>query len=226
MVESVDIVIPVLNEAATLDALIARLRAACPDAVLIFVDNGSTDGSVERLARNDRVTLVRHERNLGYGQSMLDGIAAGTGAAVVMIDADLEYHPEDVPAVVAALEGAEVVYGSRFLDRSLRRASMPWPRRFGNRLVSSVFNALFQQRLTDLYTGLRGARRAAVSRLPLRTSGFDFVAELAAQAARAGMTIVEIPIGYSPRQLGTSKMRHLPELARFLQRAVRLWLAS
>lgn len=225
MADGIDIVVPVLNEAATVDALIARLRAACPDAALIFVDNGSTDATLERL-HGHALQVIRHERNLGYGQSILDGIAAGTGAAVVMIDADLEYHPEDIPALLGALAHADVVYGSRFLDPSLQSASMPWPQALGNRLVSSTFSALFAQRLTDVYTGLRAARREALARLDLHTPGFDFVVELAAQATRRGLRITEVPVRYTPRQLGTSKMQHLPELGRFARKAMRMWLAA
>jgi len=222
---SVDIVIPVLNEVATVDALIDRLHAACPFGTPIFVDNGSTDGTLDRLAQRS-VRVVRHERNLGYGQSILDGVAAGTGSAVVMIDADLEYHPEDVPALLAALDRVHVVYGSRFLDRALQSASMPWARTIGNRLVSAAFSTLFGQRLSDVYTGIRAVRRDALARLELRTAGFDFVVELAAQAARAGLVIGEVPVRYTPRQLGTSKMHHLPELGRFASRTLRLWLRA
>lgn len=223
---SLDIVVPVLNERATVEPLIARLRAAVPDARMIFVDNGSTDGTREWLAAQPGVTLIAHGGDLGYGASMLDGFAAGDGAHVVMIDADLEYHPEDIPALVAALDRAHVVYGSRFLDRTLQSAPMPWARAAGNRLVSGVFGVCFGQRLSDLYTGLRGVRREVLDRITLRTTGFDFVVELAAQAARAGLTLGEIPIHYTPRALGTSKMHHARELLRFIQRTARLWVKS
>jgi len=92
--------------------------------------------------------------------------------------------------------------------------------------VSAVFSSLFGQAVTDLYTGLRAVRREALADLDLRTPGFDFVVELAAQAARNGLTVAEVPIHYSPRQRGRPKMHHLPELGRFAQRALRLWLAA
>ncbi len=158
----VDVVVPVFNEAETIPALLERLRSSCPGAALIFVDNGSTDATCDLLEAAPDVTLVRHATNLGYGRSLRDGIAAGGRERVVQIDADLEYRPEDIPAVVTALDDFEAVYGSRFQGRRLPLAGMSATRRFGNRVVTRLFDALFGQDLSDLYTGLRGFRRAAL----------------------------------------------------------------
>ncbi len=209
---SVDVVVPVYDEAERVAELVERLRRSCPAARLIFVDNGSTDGTVEWLEAQEGIELVRHDRNLGYGQSLIDGVAAGRGELVVQIDADLEYRPEDLPALVEALADAEAVYGSRFLGADGRE--MEWHRSFGNRLVTTLFNGLFGQRLTDLYTGIRGFRRSALAE-PLARPGFEYVLEAAASLARRGVAIREVPVGYDPRRTGRSKMRHLPELAKF-----------
>jgi len=219
----VDVVIPVYNEREPLPELRRRLDAAVADATLVFVDNGSTDGTVELIeswrAEDARIRLVRHAANLGYGRSLLDGFAASDGSYVVMIDADLEYWPEDVPAVVAALERAPAVYGSRFLAAGT--IEMPLLRRVGNRLVTTLFNLLFRQRLTDLYTGIRGVRREAIP-AELSCDGFELVLELAARLAQRGATIAEVPAGYTPRSTGHSKMRHVPELLRFARRVLAL----
>ncbi len=224
MSETVDVVIPIFNEVATVAELHARLRAACPAAHVVFVDNGSTDGTLAALERLPDVTLIRHARDLGYGRSLLDGIGAGSGELIVMIDADLEYLPEDVPAVVDALSRAPAVYGSRFLGRTSSDPVMPAVRRVGNQVVTSLFNVLFRQRLTDLYTGIRGVQRRALPASGLRRPGFDVVLELAARLAAEGAHIAEVPVRYVPRTQGRSKMRHVPEFLKFARLLVELRL--
>ncbi len=212
--DDTEIVVPIYNEAATVDALIERLQRACPGSRVVFVDNASTDGTLERLAAHPEVDVVRHPRNLGYGRSIRDGIAACRRTNVVVIDADLEYQPEDVPAVVAALATSPVVHGSRFLGPDAARA-MRGTRRLGNGLVTALFNVLFGQRLTDLYTGVRGYRRADVPLDRLTRDGFEFVLEASARFALAGVRIVEVPVRYVVRTTGRSKMRHVREFAKF-----------
>jgi glycosyltransferase involved in cell wall biosynthesis len=221
---TVDVVIPIYNERASVEELVRRLRQSCPQARLLFVDNASTDGTVEWLEAQEEIGLVRHESNLGYGQSLIDGLQAGSGELVVQIDADLEYRPEDVPALVEALGTAEAVYGSRFLGARGGGLDMAWHRSLGNRCVTALFNLLFRQRLTDLYTGIRAFRRSALD-LPLHRPGFEFVLEVAVRLARRGVRIREVPVGYDPRRSGESKMRHLRELAKFAYWLVRLRLS-
>jgi glycosyltransferase involved in cell wall biosynthesis len=221
---SVDVIIPVFNEETTVRPLVERLRRACPDASIVFVDNASTDRTLEILDSLAGVRVVRHDRNLGYGRSLRDGIEASGGDVVLMIDADLEYHPEDVPAIVAALAAAPAVYGSRLLEGAEGLRTMPWTRRTGNRVVTLLFNLLFGQRLTDLYTGIRGVRRDALDWSSLGCDGFELVLEIAARLARGGATIAEVPVRYTPRTAGVSKMNHVRELLRFAIRLLRLRL--
>ena len=211
-----DVVIPVYNEEETVPELLERLRAACPGATLIFVDNASTDGTPALLEAQPDVRLVRHARNEGYGRSLVDGIRAGHGAYVVMIDADLEYRPEDVPAVAEALERFDAVYGSRFLGRGLGDPDMPWRRSRGNWTVTRLFNLLYGQRLTDVYTGIRGYRRAVLDPDAYTRPGFDFILELSALVALRGARFGEVPVEYHLRSAGASKMRHLREFVKFL----------
>jgi glycosyltransferase involved in cell wall biosynthesis len=213
-----DIVVPVLSEEASIDEFHARMaRLGYADA-LLFVDNASTDGTVARIERHG-ARLLRHQRNEGYGASIRDGIAASDGELVVVIDADLEYPPEAVPAIVEALADHPVVYGSRFLAPS--PPDMPLVRRVGNRAASWLFNLLYRQHTTDLQTGMKGLRRAALPLAELRLNGFEHTVELGAMITLAGHRIHDVPVEYRPRQRGRSKMRHLPEVAKLLAYLVR-----
>jgi glycosyltransferase involved in cell wall biosynthesis len=213
MTGSVDIVVPVRNEVDSIDEFYARVeRLGLADA-LLFIDNASTDGTPERLAAYPRARVIRHARNEGWGASMRDGIAASEANCLVFIDADLEYPPEAIPRLLAALEHSPVVYCSRFLGA---RPAMPLLRRLGNSVMSGFYNLLFRQHVTDFATGMKGVRRGAVPLERLRRDGFEHGAEIAALIALAGCAIGEIAIEYTPRRHGRSKMRHLREAAKVL----------
>lgn len=214
MYRAVDIVVPVYNEESCVDDFYARVAACGFASALIFVDNGSTDGTVSRLQRYPDVRIIRHAINLGYGASIRDGIAASTADCVVVIDADLEYPPEAIHEIVAGLAKHPVILTSRFLNG--RPDGMPLLRRLGNRALSGIFNLLFRQQVTDLYTGMKGLRRDVLADLDLRQDGFEHVVELSAQLAIAGHRIHEIPVTYTPRSKGVSKMKHVPETLKYL----------
>ena len=111
------VVIPSYNEAATVEAVIARVRALPIGAEVIVVDDGSTDGTWEKLAAIPGIVRLRHERNRGKGAALRTGFAKATGDAIVVQDADLEYYPEDLVGMLEKLEreGLPIVFGSRNL---------------------------------------------------------------------------------------------------------------
>jgi len=207
----VDIVVPILNEASCVGELIDRLERACPGARLIFVDNGSRDGTLEILQSRGVVT-IRHSANLGYGRSLRDGIAAGRRPVVLTIDADLEYPPETAARLFEALETCPVAYGSRFLSRP---PSMSLLRRLGNQALTGLFNRVCDQQITDLYTGIKAFRRDALGGRSFAEGGFAFVVEFAVRASRV-CRIADVPVEYHPRVKGRSKMRHFAEGLRAL----------
>jgi glycosyltransferase involved in cell wall biosynthesis len=221
MARPVDIVVPVFNEAGSIDEFIARVERIGLRDALIFVDNASTDGTLERLARHP-VRVLRHATNLGYGASVRDGIAASDGEKVVILDADLEFPPEAVPELLQALDRHAVVYCSRF--RGATPPPMPRFRRFGNALASRLYNLLYGQHTTDVYTGMKGLRRRALPLHALRRNGFVHGAEIAALIAFSGQQIAEIAVDFAPRQGGRSKMRHIPETVKLLASLVGYWL--
>ena len=208
-----DIVVPVLNEEASIDEFIARVERLGYAEALIFVDNASNDGTVDRIQRHPGCRLIRHARNEGYGASIRHGIEAGAGEVVVIVDADLEYPVESIPTLLEALAAHPVVYASRFLG--VRPPEMALFRRLGNRLMSGLYNVLYRQHVTDLCTGMKAFRRDALPIAALTMDGFEHGVEIAMLIAFSGHRIHEIPVDYQPRQKGTSKMRHIPEALKF-----------
>jgi hypothetical protein len=207
----VSIVMPCLNEAATVRACVRQALDACAAAGLtaeaIVVDNGSTDGSdIEAMAAG--ATLVRETRR-GYGHAYRRGFASARGRHVVMGDADGTYDFSTIPAFVERLEaGAEYVTGSR-LRGTIAPGAMPWlHRRIGNPALTWVLNRLFGLRVSDAHCGLRAFRADALRRLDLRSGGMELASELAIKAGRRRLAVAEIPIDYAARPPETaSKLR-------------------
>ena len=214
---AVDVIVPVRNEAAGLARFHERIRRVPVDMNLVFIDNASTDKSVEIIRRFSNATVIQHSSDEGYGGSIIDGIRHTSAPRIVIIDADCEYPPECVGDLTAALEEHDIVYASRFLDKkSTAEAKMPFLKMFGNRCISSLFNLLFRQNTTDLYTGCKALRRSCLEGVDLECKGFEHVLELAARLAHRGHKIAEIPVTFEPRETGRSKMRHVSETVKFV----------
>jgi glycosyltransferase involved in cell wall biosynthesis len=206
---AVSVIMPCLNEAATVGVCVRKARAAMEraglDGEVVVADNGSDDGS-PALARAAGARVVTAPVR-GYGAAYLAGLEAARGSYLVLGDADDTYDFGAVPEFVRALQaGNDVVLGSRFRGRILPGA-MPWLHRYvGNPVLSGILSLFFGRRVSDAHCGLRAMTRAASERMRLRSSGMEFASEMVAVALRRGLTVAEIPITYYPRG-GESKLR-------------------
>jgi glycosyltransferase involved in cell wall biosynthesis len=201
------VVMPVYNELATIDEIIARVISVPMKIQLIVVDDCSTDGTRERLVELQRehgFTLLLQERNQGKGSALRRGFAAVEGNLVVIQDADLEYSPEELPMLAELIiEGrADVVYGSRFLGR--HRVFM-FTHYVGNRIVTLLTNVLYNTMLTDMETCYKVMRREVLDNMPLTSNGFGIEPELTAKIFKRGYRVYEIPISYDGRSYDEGK---------------------
>jgi hypothetical protein len=212
------VVIPCLNEAASIERCVAAARRALDEAGLagevIVVDNDSADGSAA-LAERAGAHVV-HEPRRGYGSAYLAGLAAARGEYVVMADADLTYDLGDIPRFVQALEGgADLVLGDRM--SSIRPGAMPRLHRYvGNPALTGMLNLMFGAGVRDAHCGMRAVTRQALERLDLRTTGMEFASEMVVRAAKESLVIREVPIEYHPRE-GESKLARFSDGWRHLR---------
>lgn len=212
-----DVIIPVFNEEDILEDFYQRVMALDLDLRLIFVDNASTDSSLNILESFPDVDIVRHSRNEGYGSSLVDGMRYGDNENIIIIDADCEYPPEAIPDLLAALDNHDVVYTSRFVGKeSSGDANMPYLKYLGNKIISTLFNVLFGQNVTDLYTGCKAYKRRCIEDMDFQRMGFEHVLELSCRLSKRGHRIVDVPIVFEPRNTGSSKMNHISETSKFL----------
>ncbi|MCC6489614.1 MAG: glycosyltransferase family 2 protein [Candidatus Hydrogenedentes bacterium] len=204
----ISVVIAAYNEAETVGEVIARVRATPYEVEMIVVDDGSTDGTWERLsALSDTpgLVLLQHDRNLGKSAALRTAFARVSGDVVIIQDADLEYDPRDYAALLEPiLDGrADVVYGSRFLGGP-HRVLYFW-HSVGNKLLTLLSNALTNLNLTDMETCYKAFRREVLDGLTIVSDGFGFEPEFTAKVARRGLRIYEVPISYSGRSYAEGK---------------------
>jgi glycosyltransferase involved in cell wall biosynthesis len=202
------VVIPVFNEVGTVALIIEKLRALDIDKEIIIVNDASTDGTAKALAPYERDVAgcrVHHSRvNLGKGASIRIGFSYATGDIVTIQDADLELDPSEyLKLIQPILEGrADVVYGSRFLDR---RRKGSWSFYLANRALADLTNILFDSNITDMETCYKVFRRDVLESLHLRAARFEIEPELTAQVLKRRYRLIELPIGYNPRTRNEGK---------------------
>jgi glycosyltransferase involved in cell wall biosynthesis len=207
----VSIIIPVYNEAATVGAVIDKVRELDLDKEIIVVDDGSRDGTRQALARFTGVAGVRVHHspvNLGKGASLRIGFSLATGEVVTVQDADLELDPAELKRLCQPIFAgeADVVYGSRFLGAGLVGGKKGgWTFYLANRALSGLASVLYRARLTDIETCYKVFRKEVLDALTLRASRFEIEPEVTAQVLKHGYRILELPIGYNPRTKAQGK---------------------
>ena len=204
------VVMPVYNEEATLEEIVARVQATPFDKEILLVDDGSKDRSREIMAslesKHDNIRCFYHEQNQGKGGALSTGFSKVEGDVVIIQDADLEYDPADYTVLLRPIqEGkADVVFGSRFLGGPYVRVHMFY-HYLGNRGLTFLSNMFTNLNLTDMETCYKVFKREVAAKLDIRSKTFAVEPEITAKVARMKVRIYEVPISYAGRDYAEGK---------------------
>lgn len=206
------VIIPIYNEERTIELLVRSVQAIQLnlDKELVLVDDGSRDGTraiLERMqAGQPALKIIRHKVNQGKGAALRTGFQAATGDIVLIQDADLEYDPNDYPALLAPIlsDKADVVFGTRFLGGGPHRVLYFW-HSVGNKFLTMLSNMMTNLNLTDIEVGYKLFKREILQSLTLHEPRFGFEVEIVAKVARRHYRIFEVPISYYGRDYANGK---------------------
>ena len=197
------IIVPVFNEAGTIQEVLERLLALALDKEIIVVDDGSTDGTEEKINYfSSRIKIVKHGANQGKGAAMRTGVSAAQGDYIVFCDADLEYDANQISLLFDHIlrHNAAVVYGSRFIDYQPQKNRIHY---LGNWFLTWLTNRLFGAKLTDLWTCYKLFPREASGFFP--AGKFESELSFSARLIRNGFEIIEVEISHNPRSFSEGK---------------------
>jgi glycosyltransferase involved in cell wall biosynthesis len=204
----VSFIVPAYNEAGTIGEVLRRIEGLALERQIVVVDDGSTDGTQAALDpwRGREDVVILREPHRGKGAAIRAAIPHLTGDVAVIQDADLEYDPVDVPALVEPIERgvADVVFGSRLRGGRPQRAYLFW-HLMGNRFLSLLTNVLFNTTLSDMETGYKAFRVDVLRSLALRSDDFAIEPEITAKVCKRKLRIYELPIAYYGRTYAEGK---------------------
>ena len=200
----ISVVVPAYNELENIEPLLAELRTALAATgrryEIVLVDDGSDDGTGDRIAaesrRDPRVRPVLLARRVGQSAALAAGFSSARGAVIVTLDADLQNDPADLPGILSALERADVVSGIR------RGRHDRWLRRLSSQIANRVRRAVIGDPITDIGCSFKAYRREALEHVPLFVGVHRF---LPALCVFRGARLAEVPLSHRPRRHGVSK---------------------
>jgi len=204
------VIIPVYNEIYTIAEIIRRVKEVPIDKEIIVVDDGSTDGTSNKIDATPGIKIIRLKENSGKGAAVRAGLAIAQGDLIIIQDADLEYDPHDYLKMTPPIERGEtsVVYGSRFL-RKISTGYLLYYQ--GNKFLSFLSSLLFAQKITDMETCYKMFHRDVLKKIKLKANNFDIEPEITAKIIKAGYKIKEVPVSYIGRTFSEGKKTRLTD---------------
>lgn len=188
--------IPVYNEERHLEKVLAEVRRNSSN--ILVVNDGSTDGTGELLARQKDLTVITHPHNRGYGAALVSAFQFALSQPIdvlVTMDCDGQHEPGRIPVLLEAIHDADIVSGSRYL-RDFRQKTLPTPRdrQEINAIITAELNEVLGLNLTDAFCGFKAYRQSALGKLSITEPGWGMPLQLWVQAARRGLRIKEVGV--------------------------------
>jgi dolichol-phosphate mannosyltransferase len=209
------IVVPTFNERENIGALLPKLLQIAPDSDVLLIDDNSPDGTAnyaqEMFGTDRRVSVLKRSGPRSFGHSLLDGFRVGFErgyAQLVQMDADFSHDPNEVPVLINATREADLVIGSRYCQGG-RVANWPLHRRLLSRFANQYVGSIIAVNVRDCTSGFRCWTRHAVQcllKIGVTSEGYAFQIEAVFRAQRERLRIVEVPITFTDRRAGQSKM--------------------
>lgn len=201
------VVMPVYNEVNTIEEILSQVRAVNLADEIIIIDDGSTDGTREKLKVQESqsgTVVIYQAHNQGKGAAVRAGIDRATGDIILIQDADLEYDPRDYALLIRPIQEGrvKVVYGSRFLGP---HKAMNFWNMLANKMLTLMTNILYNAILSDMETGYKAFDATVIKGIPLRSKRFEVEPEITAKVLKRGHRIYEIPISYYGREVSEGK---------------------
>ena len=200
------VIIPVYNEAKTIEEIVKRVKDTNIVDEIIIIDDCSSDGTREILKNMEGVKTYFQERNRGKGAAVRMGFKNASGDIIIIQDADLEYDPREYKSLLEPIQNgmADVVYGSRLSGGRTQRVYMFW-HKLGNNFLTFLTNLLYNTTLSDMETGYKVFKSEAINNLKLNSNGFSIEPEITAKVFKKKLRVFEVPISYYGRDYSEGK---------------------
>jgi len=211
---TISIIIPAFNEENTIENLLERIHKTLEMTQspyeIIVVDDGSIDKTAQ-LAHRYKATVLKNGQNQGKGHALQRGFQHAKGDIIITMDADGSHKPEDLTKLVTPLlNGADIVFGSRFINGCSKIATKKL-HRFGNRLFNLIIRLLTDKHITDSQTGFRGYKKEIIKQIGITSKGYEVETELTVKSLKNGCVVHEEPITFEKRIDGCSHLNPLTD---------------
>ncbi|MEK6874598.1 MAG: polyprenol monophosphomannose synthase [Nanoarchaeota archaeon] len=225
----ISIIVPAYNEELGIEHFILEMKKRIKlkeDYELVIINDGSTDKTAEIVSRLMKgypsLRLVTYEKNKGLGGAIRTGIQEAKGRAIIEMDSDLTQPPEVIPSMLKALDGADVVYASRYV-RGGGMKNVPRWRVWLSIAANNLFRLIYWLPIKDATSGFRAYKSSTIKKINIERTGFAVQLEISVKLAKIGARFREVPFVLINRQIGESKFSFKKMIARYVRNIIELF---